>query len=1370
MVRLSEAYHIGKQTDKRIGFLNAYNLVDSYRLLDEINSLDPAMRQKSDSELQAYTSHFRQRLSEGETMDEILPEAYAVVREAARRIYGENRDSPKGSARADPDKCSEIFGTDPDGRTLEDAVAKFGRHYDVQVVGGIELHKGNVAEMYTGEGKTIVATLPAYLNALTGEGVHIVTTNDYLARRDAKWMAPLFNFLGMSVGARFEKDGDQNGAEVYTPGKTEKNQPAKALRKEAYGCDVTYGTVSRFVFDYLFDKSAKTSEERVQRGHNFALIDEVDLVLLDKANIPHIVKGQEQLTEKETGLVYTADQIARKLILNQERLTGGKKYTPEDILNFYSVDEKRNLVCIDENGFRWMENNLEGILFGKYDTADIELIAYVTKALEAHILYEKNRQYKVEGDSKASEDEKSLYRVIGGLVSAQRASGSKARGNSLYRIDRKNNAVNLTKKGIEWIRKNAGTSSELLAEIKQGDRAVDILNLALASYILHDGNKPSDKVILIDEPTGQPLPNNRYQDGLHEAIEAKEGVNLGSKGMTLGTITTPFYFANYKKRAGMTGTAVEAKKEFADVYGMDVVPIPTNKKVIRQDHPDVVCGSRRAKFESIASEVERIHSTGRPVLVGTTSIQDSEYLASILEKRNLKRTERDFGSGVIKEKGDFEVLNARRQYLAAEAEIIEKAGRGNAITIATNMAGRGADIAVDKEAGGLYVIGAERHFAGRIDNQLRGRAGRQGDPGDSRFFTSIEDRLYKYVPDWVKKAIALALGEDGTVESRYFSKKVGSAQKITAENQAHERKKLFDYDSVLDRQRSALYEIKDSILDGEDVRGYLLRSLENVVTQIVRNAEDEAKEITSTFTKSIAYHNLPEELVKNGFSEWYEMKNGYSPEKEMVWDSDIRDFLVENQIGSIFGTNVHLGYGENAVERICQVIEGEYLSAVRENKDIFSGLEKEFLLKNIDDYWSCHLDELERILPGMKLRAYAGKKPIFEYLRESSKEFETFMNHTSGLAVAMVMQKARVNNEIKKIQENDIQEYLLGALENLVSPTIKAAEEKVSLLSQPEINDILEDPSFREWYSERFSTEKVAAEDVDRDDFRDYFLEREMNRQFIGEIRVPVYTQSLAKDLVSQLERVYKKEAESHGDGVFDSATKNILIGKIEEAYGPSQISRLDDILRFSLRGGLLAETPNDVDLFHAVEDVYTKAKIKSGEIFGIVEDLALSEWCGQMKGSRAEDFGMHPEAQAFYESSIVRWEEAKQRLRYADRASLRAANEFRKSYEGKSSVSETDVRNFLFVQELKRRYFADLSVKGLNESNTVEKITEELEKIWKQRERTIREAKGEAVDSLDYLLQPEKAFDDVVIAAARHAALSAIGRKLSPRLVIALM
>jgi preprotein translocase subunit SecA len=1415
MGRLSKAYQIGKQTDKRVGFLDAYELVDSYRLLDEINALDPQMREKSDGQLRNYTSQFKQRLSDGETLNELLPEAYAVVREAARRIYGENGDSPEGSARADPEKCKEIFGTDPDGKTLDDAVAKFGRHYDVQVVGGIELHNGNVAEMYTGEGKTLVATMPAYLNALTGEGVHVITTDDYLARRDAKWMAPLFNFLGMSVGARYEANGDQNGAEVYLPGETEKNQPERALRKEAYDCDITYGTVSRMVFDHLTDKSAQKPEERVQRGHNFALIDEVDLVLLDKANIPHILGGQEPLTHRETELVYTADAVARELIRGQERLTGERKDTPKDLENFYMVDEKRNLVCIDETGFKWMENNLEGLLFGKYDSADVELIDYVTKALQAHILYEKDRQYQMVRDPRTEADDtvNLIYKIAEKLISAQKDSGSRLKRNMLYDIDKKGNTAKLTKKGIAWIRKNAEmfreyardtvwvdepTEDEVegkispLANLKQGDKALDMLNFALTYCALYGGNKPSDKVILVNESTGKPMPNNRYKDGLHEAIEAKEGVNLGLKGPTLGTITTPFYFANYKKRAGMTGTAVEARKEFADVYGMKVVPIPTNKPVMREDHPDVICGSKRAKFEAIADEVERVHETGRPVLVGTTSIEDSKYLARILEGRGLKKTERaqgklrqiitnsDTNESIILresddysviEEGNFEVLNAEKKHMAAESEIIEKAGRKGAITIATNMAGRGADIAVEEGTGGLYVIGAERHFAGRIDNQLRGRTGRQGDPGDSRFFTSIDDRLYKHVPECIRNAFVRLYGANSVAESRHYTKKMGKAQENAAKNAASRRKKMFEYDSVLDRQRSALYEIRDSILDGEDANEYLLNSIENIVTQIVENAEKDAQRIVHPMK---GFARLPKEFVERGFTgrAWAPERQYYEAEEcQMVHLDEVRDFFVERQISSIFGIDVNIRHGcyaEDTVKKVCEIVEGEYLSAVRSQGESFSEFEKDFLLKNMDAYWSAHLDELERLLPGMRLRAFAGRKPIHEYLRESSKEFATFMNHISGLAIAMATQKARIDGEIKKIQETDIQEYLLGALDNLVSPTIRAAEEKASLLSEPEITDILEDPSFREWYSSRFSKSDFTADDVAEDDFRDYFLEREMNRQFIGDIRVPVYTEDLANDVVAQLMKAYNGECENHGKDTFENSTRNTMIIQLEEAYGPSQIAVLNKMLKASLNGGLFAEKSNDFDLAHAVNDVYKKAGKKSGEIFEIVEDLALAEMHEQMKGARAEDFEAHPEAQAFYSASMERGGEAKKRLDDADRRALRAAREFRNAYEGKTTVSQSDVRNFLFEQELKRRYFVDLSVEGIDEEYITDEITEQLEKIWNERERKTEE-NGKVIDPLEYLIHPGNTTDKILTDAVRHAMLSAIGRKLKPSFFMAL-
>lgn len=1405
MVKPIEALKLNRQTDSRIRYGDSYRLVNSYRILDEINGLEEDMKKLDNGELKNYTSRFKERLEEGEELDSLLPEAFAVVREAARRIYGDNGESVDGSTRADHEKCMEIFGTEPNGKTLDDAVAKFGRHYDVQLIGGIELHKGNVAEMYTGEGKTLVASLPAYLNALTGEGVHIVTTNDYLARRDAKWMAPLFNFLGLSVGVRYEENGEQNSAETYVPGRTQKNKASKSKRKTAYDCDITYGTVSRFIFDHLNDNSVKTAEEKVQRGYNFALIDEVDHVLLDKANIPHIVAGEEKLTEKEATLLYTADWIARELTGKQKRLTGDKKDTPEDIVNFYTVDDKRNKVCIDEKGFEWMENNLEGLLFGKYDSADIELVGYVANALKAHTLYKSDKQYTMGKVNEISQEEKLVYRIADGLAAAQK----KLRGkrNKLYEIEKRTNTIQITKKGIDWIRKNVGEFTNYieslsenfnnpedwvkdkinaLVDIRDGDKTIDLMNIALRSQVLYNGNMLTDKAVIIDKSTGRPLPNNRWKGGLHEAIEVKEGVYLGNKGTTSGKITTPFFFENYQKIAGMTGTAVEARGEFGEVYGMNVIPIPTNKPVIREDHPDIVCGSKKAKFENIADEIERIHATGRPVLVGTKSIRDSEELAKVLERRGLKRTEREHGQIVTKgepetgqtlvrmasesyeviEEGDFEILNAKKQYLASEAQIIEKAGRVGAITIATDMAGRGTDISIEEGSKGLYVIGTDRHFSGRIDNQLKGRAGRQGDPGDSRFYTSIEDDLYKYLPDWIKSKFLWALGENGAVESSFYSKRMISAQKITAENDSHRRKSLFEYDEILDKQRRVLYEIRDKILEKGNVRDYLLGNLENVVSQIVEKSSEEADALASVFTGSVAHYNLPEEFIKNGFSEWYEEKNGYNPENEMIWKEEIRDFLVERQVNSIFGTNVDLKYAENAVKKICEVVEGEYLSAVTKYGDELDSFEQKFLLENMDAYWSNHLDELDRMLPGIKLR----KKPIFEYLKESSKNFNTFMNHTSGLAIAMIMQKASVMDEVSKIESTDnIQEYLLGALGNLVSPTIEGTEEKVCLLSEPEITDILEDPSFREWYSLRFTQDNFDAEDVVDDDLANYFLERELNRQFMGDIKVPIYVDDLTGSIVSQLMKVYEKSAEAHGTEVLGNSVKNVIIKSLSENYGAREISRVDKILKAALEGNLLAETSADIDLYHIVDDTYERAKKKSKEVFSAVHDLASAEMYEQMKKSRAEEFDDHPEAQAFYQAAIVRGEESKERLKSADRKVLRAAKDFREAYEGNSVISDSDIRDFLFEQELKRKFHIEVNAETANKHSTVEEVTKELEKIWKERERTIIEENGALFDSLDYLLQPGKVLEEIMRDALKQATFGAIGKKIVPSFLLSL-
>ncbi len=769
--------------EKIFGTHSQNELKRIYPIVDHIEALEPEMKQLSDSELKDKTREFKERLSKGETLDDILPEAFAVVREAAARVMGM-------------------------------------RHYRVQLIGGIILHQGRIAEMKTGEGKTLVSTLPAYLNALTGEGVHIVTVNDYLAKRDAEWMGQVHEFLGLTVGVVLNSmDNDE--------------------RRAAYNCDITYVTNNELGFDYLRDNMVIYKEQLVQRGLKFAIIDEVDSVLIDEARTPLIISGQ---SGKSTKLYEACDILARQLEKGEASGEFSKinAIMGEEIeeTGDFIVNEKEKSVNLTEDGVKKVEKffHIENLA----DPENLEIQHNIILALRAHNLMFRDQDYVVK----------------------------------------------------------------------------------------------DDEVLIVDEFTGRIMPGRRYSDGLHQAIEAKEHVKVKRESKTLATITFQNLFNKYAKKSGMTGTALTEEKEFREIYGMDVVEIPTNMPVIRVDMEDAVYKTQREKFRAVCDEVERAHAKGQPVLVGTITIEVSEHLSSMLKKRGIKHN----------------VLNAKCHEM--EAEIVAQAGQHGAVTIATNMAGRGTDIKLDDEAraaGGLKIIGTERHESRRIDNQLRGRSGRQGDPGESRFYISLEDDLMRLFGSERLMNVFNALGvEDGEqIEHKMLSSAIEKAQEKIESNNFGIRKNLLEYDQVMNEQREIIYEERRKVLDGESMRDSIYHMINEYVENMVDteiSADQDPEDWDLTALNVTLKNTIP-------------MIEAVTPEDVKKMDQKkLKHFLKEKAVKA---------YEMKETE----FPEPEHLREV----------ERVVLLKVIDAKWMDHIDDMDQLRQGIGLQAYGQRDPKIEY-------------------------------------------------------------------------------------------------------------------------------------------------------------------------------------------------------------------------------------------------------------------------------------------------------------------------------------------------------------------------------------------------------
>ena len=737
----------------------------------KINPLEDSMRKLSDTSLSGKTLEFKERLAKGETLDDILPEAFAVVREASRRVLGM-------------------------------------RHFDVQLIGGIVLHQGKIAEMSTGEGKTLVATAPTYLNALAGKGVHVITVNDYLAKRDSEWMGQVYKFLGLSVGL-IVHDMDFH------------------QRKLAYNSDITYGTNNEFGFDYLRDNMVVSLDQMVQRPLHYCLIDEVDSILIDEARTPLIISGPGQ---KSTDDYYKLAQCVPKLKKDED----------------YTIDEKQKTVAPTEAGVAKMEKLL-GVK-NLYDSENLELNHLFTQALRAQTMMIRDRD-----------------------------------------------------------------------------------------YVVKDG-----KVIIVDEFTGRLMYGRRYSDGLHQAIEAKEGLQVERESQTLATITFQNYFRMYDKLAGMTGTAKTEEQEFIKIYGLEVVQIPTNKPIQRVDLPDAIYKTKRGKYRAVVREVIRRHETGQPILIGTTSIEQSEELSHMLKQ-----------AGIV-----HNVLNAK--YHELEANIVAQAGQRGQVTIATNMAGRGTDIVLGEgvaELGGLAIIGTERHESRRIDNQLRGRAGRQGDPGSSQFFLSLEDDLMRiFGGDNIKKFMEkMGLDEDEEIKSTMVSNAIRKAQKRVETRNFDIRKYVLEYDDVMNQQRQVLYEERRKILEGENMKDQILHMVDTLIEEGM-NAYADAK-------------LYPEEWDFAGLLKYCE--------KYFLAPGEIKLEEIEDLSR------------EEVEEKLKKCAHDTYESREASiGSAMMRELEKAIMLKVVDAKWMEHLDDMDMLKEGINLRSYGQRNPIVEYKVEAFDMYE----------------------------------------------------------------------------------------------------------------------------------------------------------------------------------------------------------------------------------------------------------------------------------------------------------------------------------------------------------------------------------------------
>ncbi len=781
---------------KMIGDTNQRQIKKLNKLVDEIEALEETTQPLSDEELRNKTAEFKERYQNGESLDDLLPEAYAVVREAAKRVLGLHP-------------------------------------FRVQLMGAIVLHQGDIAEMKTGEGKTLVATMPVYLNALTGKGVHVVTVNDYLARRDSEEMGKVYRFLGLTVGLN------------------EKGM-SREEKKAAYEADVTYGTNNEFGFDYLRDNMVLYKEQMVQRPLHFAVIDEVDSILIDEARTPLIISGS---VEQSTKLYLAADQFVRRL--NKE--------------TDFTYDEKTKNVQLTEEGVTKAEKAFK--IDNLFDQQHVQLIHHINQALKAHV--------------------------------------------AMHRDD---------------------------------------------DYVIEDG-----EVVIVDQFTGRMMKGRRYSDGLHQAIEAKEGLEIQKESMTLASITFQNYFRMYQKLAGMTGTAKTEEEEFQNIYGMNVTAIPTNKPILRIDKPDLIYKTKEAKFRAVVNKIEELYKKGQPVLVGTASVDTSELVSKMLKKRKVPHN----------------VLNAKNH--ENEAKIIEDAGQKGAVTIATNMAGRGTDIKLGKgvkELGGLFVLGTERHESRRIDNQLRGRSGRQGDPGESQFYLSMEDELMRRFGSDNMKGLMDRLGmdENEPIESKLVTRAVEQAQKRVEGHNFDARKQILQYDDVMREQRDIIYAQRMEVLESDDLSDVVQSMMKSVVERAVSLHTSES--------------DIPEDWDLEALVNYLK--------GTVLFENDVTVKDLEGKDP------------EEMIELIFEKVKNHYEKKEEElTPETMREFEKVIMLRVVDRKWMHHIDEMDQLRQGIHLRAYGQNDPLREYRMEGFNMFEEMVASIEE-EVAMYIIKARVQSNLER--------------------------------------------------------------------------------------------------------------------------------------------------------------------------------------------------------------------------------------------------------------------------------------------------------------------------------------------------------------------
>jgi preprotein translocase subunit SecA len=819
---------LGNILKKIVGTKNDRELKRLSLLLNEISNFEPAMMALTDEELRAKTPYFREKLKNGFTLDDILTEAFAVAREASRRTL-------------------------------------LMRPFDVQVIGGIVLHEGKIAEMKTGEGKTLAATMPLYLNALEEKGCHVVTVNDYLAKRDSEWMGPIYNFLGLSVGVVIHGMDDPE-------------------RRDAYHTDITYGTNNEFGFDYLRDNMKFTLEDYVQRDFNYAIVDEVDSILIDEARTPLIISGP---SEESTDKYYKINQIIPRLKRDSD----------------YSIDEKTRTVVLTEEGVTHVEGYLN--VQNLYEPRNIEIVHHVNQALRAHTLFKRDVDYLV----------------------------------------------------------------------KEG------------------------QVIIVDEFTGRVMPGRRYSDGLHQALEAKEKVKIERENQTLASITFQNYFRMYKKLAGMTGTADTEAAEFKKIYNLDVLVVPTNMPMIREDHNDLIYKTEKEKINAVIKEVKSLNKEKRPVLIGTISIEKSELLSNYLTRSGVKH----------------HVLNAKNH--EREAEIVAQAGQPGMVTISTNMAGRGTDIRLGEgvaDLGGLHILGTERHESRRIDNQLRGRSGRQGDNGSSRFYLSLEDDLLRIFGAERISGIMDRIGieEDQPIEHKYISRAIENAQKRVEGQNFDIRKHLLDYDDVMNRQRKVIYEQRKKVLRGNN----LWTDIEEIVEEIV-------DDLLSTYipekghNEDLNLKGLDDALLKQ-----FNLKLNLANSNEITSaQSSISELIIQN------------------VQKLLHDKENQF------GKELMDYLIKAIMLQAIDTQWKEHLLAMDHLREGIGLRGYGQKDPVREYQREGYEMFmEMIFRIKMDVLEKLCLVKIQREEEVEEIRQKQKQDYIMSRGEDVPeTKTIKHEGDKI---------------------------------------------------------------------------------------------------------------------------------------------------------------------------------------------------------------------------------------------------------------------------------------------------------------------------------------